>query len=311
MAIIDGRKATPFWNSDSNIYGIQMEIKKVLREINSNNRYRIFGLREPAINSNEVFTGSFRYHLDRTLRHEYLPSMKIGDVDVIVPDRFRREFEHYFQKKSIPYKSHGTQISTLFSMSSYKTDVSEIQVDFEFKGFCEDMPTEFSKFSNSWSPDDVADGLKGVFHKVMLSALTAANNEKWAFSVSYGLRERNYSFWIEDLEKIYMELFLINPDTNRTVSEQLDIIYNSSEIHYNLNSFRGLLVGMLKYYEPHQIKSVLDKFVRKVKEKPYSDEQLAIVSRLLKNYLLFTILPEEMKYEKRRNSNRKIQPANV
>ena len=77
-----------------------------------------------------------------------------------------------------------------------------IQIDFEFVEYINEKPTEWSKFSHSSSINDFALGIKGVYHKFLIRAITATHvsnivlacdgrtitDNLLAFSVIRGLR---------------------------------------------------------------------------------------------------------------------------
>lgn len=103
------------------------------------------------------------------------------------------------------YKKSAGQYITLFAFNDPRIN---IQIDLEFVDFLNGQPTEWSHFSHSSSWADIKAGVKGVFHKYMLRALTSktvrdivilsgkkeipkvVKSNSLAFSVQHGLREK-------------------------------------------------------------------------------------------------------------------------
>jgi len=108
---------------------------------------------------------------------------KVGDIDTQV----NKEFEHQLQEwlTSIKGKHLGNatflgfergneQYSSLWQLDEPPI---KIQIDLEFVGFENNKPTNWAQFSHSSSWDDMKAGVKGVFHKWIIQALTSMSNQ--------------------------------------------------------------------------------------------------------------------------------------
>lgn len=95
-----------------------------------------------------------------------------------------------------------------------------VQVDFVGLEFEEDVPNQFSRFSRSSSWDDIKAGIKGVFHKYLLSSVTNAIFEQQNIAI---LTPSSIS---RGLEKRKPELFKVSstsPESGRLSSQAFSI----------------------------------------------------------------------------------------
>lgn len=272
----------------SEIPHIRKALVDFLLNLNENYQYSIFGLRSLALFNNQVFTGSFGFFLDKdNLNYQFQKT--IGDVDIIFPIEHKGKLLCFVMDNNIKHKRHGTQLSILLPNFNH-------QVDFELKEFADYLPTELSRFTNSWHRDDANNGIKGAFHKIMLSALTAAFDERDVFSVSYGLRKRNpfpaYDFVaynLYDLEKTFLRLFFgISRPSELTEETIRDDIFGLSQIAFRdeyFYSFVGLCILSSMILNQEQIDKVMAKFHRKIGEKTYDLDQLKRVKNTIKEEL--------------------------
>jgi len=108
---------------------------------------------------------------------------KVGDIDTQVNSENAEEVKQFLDSvqgkqigpgKLLGYKSGNEQFSSLWELQDPPI---KIQIDFEFVKFAGDEPTDWSKFSHSSAWEDLEAGVKGVFHKYLIQALTALTRE--------------------------------------------------------------------------------------------------------------------------------------
>jgi hypothetical protein len=108
---------------------------------------------------------------------------KVGDIDTQVNAENAEEVRQFLDSlqgkqigpgKLLGYKSGNEQFSSLWELQDPPI---KIQIDFEFVKFAGDEPTDWSKFSHSSAWEDLEAGVKGVFHKYLIQALTALTRE--------------------------------------------------------------------------------------------------------------------------------------
>ena len=102
----------------------------------------------------------------------------VGDIDTQVDRNFEEQADQFLaaiQGKSlgpatlIGSKKSAEQTITLWA---FNNPPMNIQIDLEFVDYHNDEPTEWSGFSHSSSWEDLEAGIKGVFHKYLLRALS-------------------------------------------------------------------------------------------------------------------------------------------
>ena len=102
---------------------------------------------------------------------------KVGDIDtqidVAKTDKLKAfldsiQGQDLGDAKLLGYKSGNQQFSSLWEL---KEPPIKIQIDLEFVDYEKDEPTEWSQFSHSSAWEDVQEGIKGVFHKFLISSI--------------------------------------------------------------------------------------------------------------------------------------------
>jgi hypothetical protein len=191
-------------------------IEKVLDSINSKFKAE-YGLpiwSGELFASKEFLSGS-AFHFFDTLKPT--PEFKqykntVGDIDTMIDKTIAAEVESFLNKhegakfgpaKLLGFKKSAGQLITLFEFDNPKIN---IQVDLEFVDFLNGKPTAWSAFSHSSDWNDIKAGIKGVFQKYCLRALstrtlrdiiilkgkketpTQVKSTDLAFSVTAGLR---------------------------------------------------------------------------------------------------------------------------
>jgi hypothetical protein len=169
--------------------------------------------------SKKFLSGSAFHFFDGGIATNEFKTFKntVGDIDTQVSIDLMKDTETFLNANKgkkfgvggvatlIGYKKSAGQYISLFAFDDPKIN---IQVDFEFVDFLNGNPTDWSQFSHSSSWTDIKAGVKGVFHKYMLRALTSktvrdivilsgkkeipkvVKSNSLAFSVQHGLREK-------------------------------------------------------------------------------------------------------------------------
>lgn len=102
----------------------------------------------------------------------------VGDIDTQVDKAQEKNIKEFLDSITgqkfgyvtfIGYKSSAGQFITLWQFSQPQINV---QIDLELVDFAEGQPTEWSQFSHSSDWADMKEGIKGVFQKYLLRAMT-------------------------------------------------------------------------------------------------------------------------------------------
>lgn len=248
-------------------------------------------LSKEAFDSNQFLSGSaFHFFSLESIPTKTFIKYKdsLGDIDTQVDyslsdnlekflDSSLGDKEKFYQLVLKGFKRTSNQFITLWTFSLNSNKSINIQIDMEMVEFTKDeVPSEWAIFSHSSSWADMKLGIKGVFHKLLLRALTNKDDNKfivrmktkdkevksnlWSFSVAKGLREKyiyfkegNYykeikpedSTYITDLYKIFSILFSSKPS-------KADL--------KDFNSFSGLLSLMKRKLNPEQINKTIQNF---------------------------------------------------
>lgn len=144
------------------------------------------------------------------------PKKELGDIDIQIDKTKSSKFVDFLSSLTSKSKFgnitfidiHPTISKKHQVITIWKYDNKPFQIDFEFVDFdsVTQQPTEFSRFSHSSHIIDLKKNIKGVFHKLLLRALThqlssTKNVEKrnkavsvtdndYSFSVTHGLTIR-------------------------------------------------------------------------------------------------------------------------
>lgn len=188
----------------------------------------------------------------------------IGDIDTMVD--LNKESQILKNLKSLPnyklisFKKTSGQIITLWKIKISDKEY-DLQLDLELVEYKDSKPTDWSTFAHSSTPEDLVKGIKGVWSKLLIRAISAKDGlpNKLAFSVSRGLRNKfdsdgkllstSDSEYITDINKILQMLFGVNKD------------FNSIEIKA-ASSFVGLINLIKKYVKTNEeIKNIYDAFL--------------------------------------------------
>jgi hypothetical protein len=133
------------------------------------------------LTDNLIFSGSTKHLFDDAIDEKKLKKhkSKFGDVDLMIDLDLKglfldfmsdKKHKNFGEMKNVGHKVSGDQVITLFHIGEFDINV---QLDFEGVLFEKGEPTEWAHFSHSSSFDDIANGVKGAFHKLLLSSLMA------------------------------------------------------------------------------------------------------------------------------------------
>jgi len=283
------------------------------------------------IDSN-LFNGSTSYMMDQKVPDDIVLDLKptMGDIDIVVPEQikgklwvFLKEIEDTIDAKlsdeitflgdNKPTESVvNDQINALFKYipDDLKDERHLIQVDFEFVVFEEVddqnseeptkifKPSEFAKFGHSSTIQDLEAGIKAVFHKYLLRALSygvslkpeiiqvtkMATPNNWEkkikknqgdtmvkFSVSKGVRmayEPLLAFDgspITDKEGnlVFKEIPTSNSAYKKVLPEIFEMFFNrtpSRDDIKNMWSFVGVVELIKKYLNQKQIHIIIERY---------------------------------------------------
>jgi hypothetical protein len=160
-------------------------LNQLLRAINQDfeKKYKEPLWNAELLNSGEFLSGSSLHFFNvKGISDEDFVAKKpkVGDIDTQVSKDLEEKLKSYLEStkgqvvgpaKHLGFQEGNEQFSSLWEL----TDVPiKVQIDLEFVKFDSGRPTDWSQFSHSSSWDDLSAGVKGVFHKYFMRALTAA-----------------------------------------------------------------------------------------------------------------------------------------
>lgn len=244
----------------------------------------LFGSKGEAINDRSAFAGSSRAFMDPSISDEEHNTYKkkVGDVDVMVPEQHSdtlskiiKPGEKYGNYTIVGSKKSGAQNLVL----ARHKDGQVQQFDMEPSRYEGNKPSEWNQFSHSSDWNDVKNGVKGAFHKLMLNAMTSANGKfgmirtkkgdaegfvpSHRFSVDRGMREGHAQIGEEDGKPIFRELKPAESQYTTDVPTIYKQMFNrnpSRQDVHEFGSYGGLLKHMGQHLSPEQRGRVIDKF---------------------------------------------------
>lgn len=134
----------------------------------------------------DIYGGSSKYMFDKKnseyLVRKHLPVL--NDVDLLFPIS---EKERLYEFLNSPRGTHldcigvkkSTQIHALFKIVGLRW--KNIQLDFKPVVYDGEMPNEWARFINPTSPDDIENGIKGIFHILLLLAILKSRTGKYRY----------------------------------------------------------------------------------------------------------------------------------
>lgn len=262
-------------------------IMKGLVEFNNTfkDEYGLHIWKPSVLKDGKVFSGSTKHFFDQRISAELFKKHKktVGDIDTMVDVNLKSQVKDFLEAHKdeefgplqlIGHKLSGDQTITLWKLQP--TDIN-IQIDLEFVEFQDSKPTPWSEFSHSSSFSDMENGIKGAFHKILMtsllghtktdSVLQLKTKEKdikagtHALSIK-GLRKKYEKIGMKDGKPVIKETGSKEFNTNfyEILKHAFDIDATEEDVT-DFWSFIGILKLIKKHLQLEKRQKVLDEFV--------------------------------------------------
>lgn len=270
------------------------DFKEFFHKINE--KGKIFGGKEN-IDNNEIFSGSSAHYFNDKLKDKFIYKFKksFGDIDVIAKNDSVKHLEKILKqnkkigKFTVTGSSHNKQQSSALLKHD---DGKHHQIDFEFKNYENNKPSEFAKWSQNSHLKDLTHHLKGYNRNFILSSMTAAkgygpgfikkgntysyndNVEQHSFSINNGLRKRNEKT-TENYQglPVYKELPKSNYITDvPTILKKLTGKQPNSQEMKDSYHFHGIASFAANNFNAEEKRKMVDKFTKVVKNFKFSKD---------------------------------------
>lgn len=239
----------------------RMDLRKIDRDLLRSSISEILQKVNDGIWSKELFdskkflSGSGFYLFDDSILTdeliEYKPSF--GDIDLQVDKSQKQKVQEILERNIgqglIGYKNSVDQFISLWRLERLSIN---IQIDFEFVDFENELPTEWSQFAHSSSWEDIKSNVKGVFHKYLIRAFTtktlcdiivltgkkqtpkSVKSTQLAFSVTRGLRKKLEAVYDNDHHRVNEGLLVYReiPTADSEYVKDLPKIFEMLFDHY-------------------------------------------------------------------------------
>jgi len=232
--------------------------------------------------SKEFLSGSAFHFFNKAIPDEVFRKYKntVGDIDTQVDKAQEKQIKEFLDSivgqkfgyvSFVGYKTSAGQFITLWAFSSPKIN---IQIDLELVDFAKGKPTEWSQFSHSSAWEDLEAGIKGVFQKYLLRALTTRTlrdiillkgkketpnkikSTDLAFSVTQGLRVKiepvmeNGKHKMMDGLPVYKEIPTKQSTYVNDLKQMFEILFGVAPSAKDLKDF-GSFVGGIQLAKQH------------------------------------------------------------
>lgn len=214
----------------------------------------------------------------------------VGDIDTQVDKAQEQNIKEFLDSITgkkfgyvsfVGYKSSAGQFITLWAFDQPKINV---QIDLELVDFVEGKPTEWSQFSHSSDWADMKEGIKGVFQKYLLRAMTTktlrdiivlkgkketptkTTSTDLAFSVGQGLRQKLSPVMDGDKHRmidglpVYKEISTKESTYINDLKVMFEVLFGITPKDVELEMF-GSFVGGLQLIKKHFSKAEQAKVV--------------------------------------------------
>ena len=158
-------------------------LDSLLKAINNSfaKTYKVALWKPELLASRKFLSGSSLHFFDTNIPDDAFVQRKpkVGDIDTQVDKTQEQNLEAFLNSVKgklvgpatcLGFSRGNEQFSSLWELQDPPI---KIQIDLEFVAFEKDEPTQWAQFSHSSSWEDLNAGIKGVFHKYMMRALTA------------------------------------------------------------------------------------------------------------------------------------------
>lgn len=159
-------------------------IDKALQAINVafNKMYKVPLWSPELIQNKEFLSGSAFHFFNVAIPDEQFVKVKpsVGDIDTMVDKKLSVQAKDFLTKATgkkfgpatlIGFKPNPGQ-DTYITLWGFNEPPMKVQIDMELVDYAKGSPSDWSKFSHSSAWEDLSAGIKGVFHKYLLRALT-------------------------------------------------------------------------------------------------------------------------------------------
>ena len=230
-------------------------------------------------NENLIFSGSTAHlmspYIDTDELVKYKP--KFGDIDILFPKEHKAkllsllEMRYLFDTFESVGCKNGSTISVLFQ---HKATHKVHQIDFAPVDFVDGKPSELAVISHMSDWNDVKHGIKGIFHKKAIGALTGAYGrfgleEKKDGSLEYGFLP-DYSFCVDrGLRQRYVLIRIAKDGTEvyrKAAPKEFPYISSLFDIMSNLLGLPPGFNTLVKFTSFLGILSLIDESFDKVRQ---------------------------------------------
>ena len=251
---------------------------------------------DKAITDGDIFSGSSKAFMSSDILSSDFAKHKeiVSDIDVQV-DEHAKETLATFLEKSKNKKFKNSILSDWKAsplgdqhLGLFKLDDPSLfyQIDFELVDFKDGRPTKFASFARSSEWVDIKEGVKGVFHKWLISSLTRRSKNdviilkgkketpekvsisSLAFSVSKGLRDKLEPVMDGSKQKMIdgLPVFKELPTAKSTYTKDLEVIFKriigvepKSGDMEKFGSFMGI-ISLINTYLSKEKQVIFDRF---------------------------------------------------
>lgn len=266
------------------------DIKEALSKLNKDFKQEtgLYIWKPDVLAQNKIFSGSTKHLFDETVSTDKLEKVKptFGDVDLMIDidlkDQIKtyfdaHKFHHYKKLTFIGYQPSGDQLITLWKYHDYGINV---QIDFEGVDFKDGEPTQWSHFSHSSHFDDTVKGIKGVFHKHLMTSLMAPKKVESIEQLKTKQKDiiaGTHSLSIKGLRQKFEKIGEQDDKPVLRATDSKDYVRDFNEIFKEVFgrdakesdikkfwSFDGMLDLIKKYMDIHEREKVVESFVEKL-----------------------------------------------
>jgi hypothetical protein len=236
----------------------------------------------------KIFSGSTKHLFNSEIEENKLKKHKsvFGDFDLMIDIEMLDQLREFLQDNEgktfenlelIGSKAAGDQQISLWKF--LKFDI-RIQIDFEGVEFKNFEPTEWSNFSHSSPFEDTVNGIKGVFHKLLMTSLMAPKKveaieqmktkQKEIFSGTHalsikGLREKYKKVGEQDGKPVF-----VDTKSKDFVTDFIDIfqeVFGKKPTDVDIKkfwSFKGMIELIKKYCDDKERETIVESFIEKL-----------------------------------------------
>jgi hypothetical protein len=236
----------------------------------------------------KIFSGSTKHFFDdRITTEKFIKHKKsVGDIDLMVDENLKEQIkkfiadhegEDFASLSLIGSKSAGDQLITLWKLEPMGIN---IQMDLEFVAFAKDKPAEWSEFSHSASFEDIELGVKGAFHKILMTSLLGHRKTDSVLQMKTkqkDIKAGTHALSIKGLRKKFEKIGELDgkplvretgsKDFNTNFYEIIKEAFGADATEDDVKlfwSFTGILKLMKKYLDKPSRDKIFDEFLERL-----------------------------------------------